>query len=211
MSNTTSSTDSGERLDNTQMGGKRRRNGHKYSCKCPICINMKHAKRGGDNDELAENLEQQDSNISSQVAGRKKKSNGHKKNCGCPICQNMRKKKGGKNDDDDEDDDYYDEEDNNLGIGSQIAGQKKKGNGHKKNCSYPICKNMRKKGGDDDEADENVDMTSNETPASDEDYENMDNGDMSYISGGTRRRKLRKSRRNKKTRRNRRRSYRRRR
>ena len=31
-----------------QLGGKRqgrRKNGHKFSCKCPICINMKHAKR----------------------------------------------------------------------------------------------------------------------------------------------------------------------
>ena len=38
----------------TQLGGKKhkkfvskKKNGHKDNCKCPICINMKHAKTGG--------------------------------------------------------------------------------------------------------------------------------------------------------------------
>ena len=199
MSDKNSSTDSGKDLDNTQMGGKRRRNGHKYSCKCPICINMKHAKRGGDNDELDKELEEDKSNMGSQIAGQKKKSNGHKKKCGCPICQNMLKKKGG--------------DDEESGIGSQIAGRKKKGNGHKKNCGCPICQNMRKKGGDEEnESDkkEDEDMKSIEIEALDNEYDDLDK-DISNISGGTRRRKSCKSRRNKKTRKNRRRSHRRRR
>ena len=29
------------------MGGKKKSNGHKATCKCPICKNMKHAKKGG--------------------------------------------------------------------------------------------------------------------------------------------------------------------
>ena len=27
-------------------GGIRKKNGHKANCKCPICVNMKHAKGG---------------------------------------------------------------------------------------------------------------------------------------------------------------------
>jgi hypothetical protein len=200
MSDKTSSTDSAESFDEVQMGGKRRKNGHKYSCKCPICINMKHAKRGGDNDELAEDLEEQQPNMGSQVAGRKKKGNGHKPTCGCPICKNMRKK-GGK------DDEFDDSE-----LGSQIAGRKKKGNGHKPSCGCPICQNMRKKGGEEDKKDDKKedDMQINETEALDEEYDNLDQ-DMSFISGGTRKRKSRKLRRSKKTRKNRKRSHKRRR
>ena len=195
MSDNSSSTDSGESFVQTQMGGKKRRNGHKYSCKCPICINMKHAKRGGDNDELTDNLE--DETVGSQVAGRKKKGNGHKPSCGCPICKNMRKKGGDIETDEDE-----------TEIDSQVAGRKKKGNGHKPSCGCPICKNMRKKGGDEDKKED--DIKGNVTEALDEEYDNLDQ-DMSFISGGTRKRKTRKSRRNKKTRRNRRHSHRRRR
>ena len=164
MSDRIGSTNSGESLDNKQMGGKRRKNGHKYSCKCPICINMKHAKRGGDNDNLAKDIEEQESSIGSQIAGRKKKSNGHKKNCGCPICKNMRKKGG------DEDKETPDVDMNSS---------------------------------------EDVDMKSNETEALDSDYDDFDQ-DMSYISGGTRRRKSCKRRRNRKTRKNKKRSSRRR-
>ena len=159
MTGTNYLMDSRESLDNSQMGGKRRRNGHKYSCKCPICINMKHAKRGGDNDEFDKDLENKDSDDS--------------------------------------------------GIGSQIAGRKKKANGHKIKCACPICQNMRKKGGDEDKKEDN-DMKSNEIDAMDYEYENIDE-DISAISGGKRSRKSRKSRRNKKTRKNRRRSHKRRR
>jgi len=157
MSDNSISIDSGENLVQTQMGGKKRRNGHKYSCKCPICINMKHAKRGGDNDELA---------------------------------------------------DYSEDEE----VGSQIAGRKKKRNGHKPSCRCPICKNMRKKGGDIETDEDNMkdDMKDNVIDALDEEYDNLEE-DKSFISGGTKKRKTRKTRRNKKTRRNRRYSHRRRR
>jgi hypothetical protein len=35
----------------TQLGGKKKSNGHKQTCQCPICKNMKKSKRGGDIDE----------------------------------------------------------------------------------------------------------------------------------------------------------------
>jgi hypothetical protein len=118
---------------------------------------MKHAKRGGDNDELA---------------------------------------------------DYSEDEE----VGSQIAGRKKKRNGHKPSCRCPICKNMRKKGGDIETDEDNMkdDMKDNVIDALDEEYDNLEE-DKSFISGGTKKRKTRKTRRNKKTRRNRRHSHRRRR
>jgi hypothetical protein len=139
-----------DKSNEKQMGGKKRRNGHKYSCKCPICVNMKHAKRGGDNDDRNFNeYEADDKNdmnnmkndnindkeiVGSQIAGNKKKSNGHKKMCTCPICKNM-KNKSVKNLNIDKED----------GLGSNISGGKKKSNGHKKICACPICKNMKKK------------------------------------------------------------------
>ena len=53
----------GNNPEHTQLGGrKKKRNGHKDNCKCPICINMKYAKRskkkrGGENDDEYENME----------------------------------------------------------------------------------------------------------------------------------------------------------
>ena len=32
--------------NNTQIGGIKKKNGHKLDCNCPICINIKHAKGG---------------------------------------------------------------------------------------------------------------------------------------------------------------------
>jgi len=121
-------------MNKTQGGGGiRKKNGHKDNCKCPICLNMKHAKGGagydvGDDD---------DDSSSMQEGG--KKSNGHKANCKCPICKNMKKNsaksrvmKGG-----------------NAKNVTMKGG--KKSNGHKANCMCPICKNMKKRGGDDDD------------------------------------------------------------
>jgi hypothetical protein len=70
----------------TQLGGRRRKksNGHKANCGCPICKNMKHKKRGGGEEEDTE----------FKMGGKKK--NGHKANCGCPICVNMKHAKGTK-------------------------------------------------------------------------------------------------------------------
>jgi len=76
-----SSSDILSTVETAQLGGKKS-NGHKASCGCPICINMKHAKHGG-------------SSCSLKTGGKKRKGNGHKSNCGCPICKNMKKKRGG--------------------------------------------------------------------------------------------------------------------
>jgi hypothetical protein len=68
----------------TQLGGRKKKgNGHKANCCCPICKNMKKTKRGGEDPE-----------IEFKMGGKKK--NGHKANCGCPICINMKHAKGTK-------------------------------------------------------------------------------------------------------------------
>lgn len=109
-----------------QLGGARRKNGHKTCCSCHICDNMKNkAKRGGYEEDAEKEMIKR--------MGGSNKKNGHKPNCGCPICKNMKnaKKQGGADED------------------VKEGGRKKKGNGHKANCTCPICKNMakNKKGG----------------------------------------------------------------
>ena len=132
---------------NPQDGGKRRKNGHKMICKCPICVNMKHAKRGGDIDDISSSDEE---DIESNLVGGKKK-NGHKMMCKCPICKNMKmSKRGGDIYDEgesssNEDDTYYDNEGESSSdeedLTSLMGGKKK--NGHKMMCKCPICKNMK--------------------------------------------------------------------
>jgi hypothetical protein len=96
-------------------GGKKKSNGHKATCKCPICKNMEN-KKGGGNKYLE--LKKNSTGTSSVVKGGKK-SNGHKATCKCPICVNMkhqqsskknrrvtrgkRTRRGGDKDDDDDD------------------------------------------------------------------------------------------------------------
>ena len=135
-----------------QLGGARRKNGHKATCSCHICENMKNkAKRGGYEEDIEkENLKKM---------GGSKKKNGHKPNCACPICKNMKnktKKRGGGDDDEDKDMDEEGDEDKDMDEDEDEdeemqEGGKKKGNGHKANCKCPICKNMKKskKGGDE--------------------------------------------------------------
>jgi len=157
-----------ENKENTeaQLGGARRKNGHKIHCDCHICENMKNkAKRGGYQED-AERRELQ------RMGGSKKK-NGHKPNCVCPICKNMKNaKKGG------------DMDDKKIMLDVQEAGRKKKGNGHKATCGCPICKNMKKnkKGGDIDEI-----------PASDDEYDILDAAERGQpgqeLVGGTRKRR----------------------
>jgi len=67
----------------TQLGGgrKKKSNGHKSACGCPICKNMRNGKKGNGNNNITK--------------GGKKK-NGHKAICGCPICINMKHAKGTK-------------------------------------------------------------------------------------------------------------------
>jgi hypothetical protein len=113
-----------------QLGGAKRKNGHKATCSCHICENMKNkAKRGGyEEDAEKEQI---------KLMGGSKKKNGHKPNCGCPICKNMKNaKKGG-------DEKPYDDTDSKNDLA--ITGGKKS-NGHKASCACPICKNMKKKG-----------------------------------------------------------------
>jgi len=187
-----------------QMGGKKRSNGHKYSCKCPICVNMKHAKRGGDIDADDKNdsnnyIDDNRDNIGSQIAGNKKKSNGHKKKCPCPICKNMKNKRGG---DKSIDEVVVDEEEY---LPKNIFGGKKKGNGHKKMYTCPICKNMKKKVGGNkyDESsdktlinqDEDKENYDNEDEADDKEYNDLSGG-KTRRKGGKRTRKGGKSRRN---------------
>jgi hypothetical protein len=64
-------------------GGKKKSNGHKAVCGCPICKNME--KKGGYKIQALE---------PATIGG--KKSNGHKANCGCPICVNMKHQKASK-------------------------------------------------------------------------------------------------------------------
>ena len=120
-----------------QLGGAKRKNGHKANCSCHICENMKNkAKRGG--------YEEDDEKIQLKLMGGSKKKNGHKPDCSCPICKNMKNaKKGGYTEEESEGD--YNQMDKND---SNITGGKrgKKSNGHKANCACPICKNMKKKG-----------------------------------------------------------------
>ena len=146
--------------DKPQDGGKRRKNGHKMICKCPICINMKHAKRGGDIDDVVSSSDEEDYNDDEyfEFTGGEKK-NGHKMMCKCPICKNMKmSKRGG---DIYDDDSSSDEGEYNDGEGEsssdeenfELMGGKKK-NGHKMMCKCPICKNMKmsKRGGGDTDA-----------------------------------------------------------
>lgn len=170
-----------ENKENTeaQLGGARRKNGHKIHCDCHICENMKNkAKRGGYQED-AEKRELQ------RMGGSKKK-NGHKPNCVCPICKNMKNaKKGG------------DMDDKKIMLDVQEAGRKKKGNGHKATCGCPICKNMKKnkKGGDIDEGLDATPEVQPKTPipASDDEYDILDVAEKGQpgqeLVGGTRKRR----------------------
>ena len=155
------------------MGGKRK-NGHKSSCICHICENMKNkARRGGYEEEVEKQKE--------NMMGGSKKKNGHRKACMCPICKNMKnsKKRGGSksnrrtrrrkggDDKEDTDSDTSDEEeemgeenedDKENTYESMNGGKRKRGNGHKKNCKCPICKNMRKSKRGGEEPDEENQM-----------------------------------------------------
>ena len=73
-------------VDQVKLGGAKRKNGHKLTCTCHICENMKNkAKRGGYSEELKKKEE--------YISGGSKKKNGHRKSCKCPICKNMNNSK----------------------------------------------------------------------------------------------------------------------
>jgi hypothetical protein len=168
----------------TQLGGKKK-NGHKANCNCPICINMKHAKR-------------------SKYSKRRKH---HKRG-------KTRRKRGGANSPDidsesdsdldsesDSDSDNVEEADDDEeavnveeadededatssnipttssetdgDVRTEGGRKKKKRNGHKANCKCPICKNMRKgKRGGEGESE----GKGNEVKATEEEYDALMEG-----------------------------------
>ena len=176
------------RIPTAQLGGKKKKNGHKPSCACPICKNMKKSKQGGqDNNDKVE-TEQNIFSIMQNTGGSKKKKNGHKPSCACPICTNMKHSKHGGDYSDDEDDDSSEEEEE---IKVSKGGSKKKKNGHKPSCSCPICNNMKhsKHGGDDvvEEKSEKPEKVSKLSLAGDDEYNDIDEipENKTPITGGS--------------------------
>jgi hypothetical protein len=192
----------------SMMGGAKRKNGHKSTCSCHICENMKNkARRGGYRADAQK--------AALKKSGGSRKKNGHSPTCGCPICKNMKNakksKRGGQ-------DPYLDEPDieNQMGDveeggikatpysqeydssimdtssekmpagvsgGSRKRRGSRKSNGHKPDCGCPICKNMKKKsqkGGDDMPV----------MPADEKEYDEIDNIPASPAqSAGTKKRR----------------------
>jgi hypothetical protein len=107
------------------VGGAKRKNGHKATCGCHICENiMNKAKRGDYKPKVASG-----------------KVNGHKAECRCPICKNMMAKKGRSGGSEVN----TPSSDSLTQVGRQTKKLRcgKKSNGHKTACLCPICKNMR--------------------------------------------------------------------
>lgn len=180
-----------------QLGGAKRKNGHKANCSCHICENMKNkAKRGGYQEDVEK--------AALKKMGGSKKKNGHKPNCGCPICKNMKNSKKGKHEDSSSSDDSSSDEEKEE---KHKITHKKKGNGHKPDCGCPICKNMKKskKGGDEPDEENQLgdieegnvkadpNLKSNETSASEGDYDALDSAEKGQagtnVVGGTRKRR----------------------
>jgi len=178
------------------MGGSKKKNGHRKACQCPICKNMKNSKkrggsksrktkrrRGGDNDET--DTSDDENNFSNDETDT--------------------------SDEEDELGEEEEQEQENIEEDKNGGRRKKKGNGHKVNCKCPICKNMRKKrGGDNDEqpdvenqigdleeagikATTGSDLQDNETKASTNDYDALDAAEKGEagqnVVGGTRKRR----------------------
>ena len=177
-------------------GGSKKKNGHRKACICPICKNMKKSKkrvgskstrrtkkrRGGDDEDNEvdtdsdtdtdssdeeeekgeqeeEEQEEQEEEQEKKGGRRKKRGNGHKATCKCPICKNMRKKKGGEQPD----------------IENQIGDIEEGGI----------------------KATTGSDLTQNETPASDSDYDSLDDAEkgqagLNVVGGSRKRRRGRK-------------------
>ena len=126
---------------------KRRGNGHKATCKCPICKNMrkKTSKKGGEEPDIENQMgDLEEGGIKAQ-----------------PISKDVKYTDADKNEvveveaDEEEYNDLDMAEKGEAGPGLKVGGtkvggkkknrtSKKRGNGHKANCMCPICKNMRK-------------------------------------------------------------------
>jgi hypothetical protein len=105
----------------------KKKNGHKASCMCPICINMKHSKRGGGD---VEDMDVEDDESSSDED------------------MDVDDDDESSSDEDMDIDDNKDDKDDKESK-MDLSGGRRKKNGHKANCKCPICKNMKKsmKGG----------------------------------------------------------------
>jgi hypothetical protein len=188
-----------------QLGGAKQKNGHKAHCTCHICENIKNKTKRGGYEEDAEKEQ-------IKRMGGSKKKNGHKPNCGCPICKNMKNAKKGGYPKEESEGEYNEIDKNDSNITGGKSG--KKSNGHKANCQCPICKNMKKKtrkGGEHEpdienqlgdieegmvkgEKTETMDVKTKETPATDQEYDELDALEKGMagpgaIGGGTRKRR----------------------
>jgi len=211
----------GKDINESKLIGGKRKNGHKLDCTCHICENMKNkARRGGYEEEVEKEQEKK--------MGGSKKKNGHRKDCTCPICKNMQnlKKKGGskkmrkelveemkpKDVEEVEVEEEVEETESTKPTMEKMGGKKKRGNGHKPDCSCPICKNMRKKKGGAEMGDIEeggikgvISETKQlETKATDKDYDELDAAEKGQagpnVVGGTRKRRGKKGRKTRKAR-----------
>ena len=118
-----------------KMGGSKKKNGHKPNCNCIICRNMKNSKKGGFEDDLYKPYDNEESKNDLNITGGNEEDI-EKENV---IIAS------------DNDYDYLDnlnisDSNSNLKVGgTRKKRYSKKSNGHKLNCGYPICKNMKKK------------------------------------------------------------------
>ena len=166
-----------------RMGGSKKKNGHKPDCKCPICINMKNAKN----------------KTNKTISGGKKR-------------KTRKTYKGGQDgemDGEEKEEQAEEQAEEQVEQGEEITDEnvfpidggskKRKGNNHKIDCKCPICKNMRKKGGDEPEIQQELPTVNqtessenNETPASTSDYDELEKnigGTRKYKKGGKKTRK----------------------
>lgn len=163
-----------------KMGGAKKKNGHKMSCSCHICENMKNkAKNGGYEEDAKKEI--------LKKKGGSKKKNGHKPDCTCPICKNMKNKMNKKGGAETEDNTTIElkggkSKSNKKNRSKSKTMKSKRSNGHKANCTCPICNNMRKKskkGGDGMEVEGTIEEKLVEKPEPKPEKEEMETEDVS--------------------------------
>ena len=117
---------------------KKRGNGHKATCKCPICKNMKKkSRKGGEEPDIENQMgDLEEGGIKAQkISSTVKYADNEEKNEPKEVEAS--------------EDEYDLAEKGEAGLNIKVGGKKnltskKRGNGHKANCMCPICKNMRK-------------------------------------------------------------------
>jgi hypothetical protein len=116
-----------EKEEKQKVTHKKKGNGHKPNCGCPICKNMKKSKKGGD--------EPDEENQIGDIEEGQVKANPNLQSNEIPAS--------------DGDYDALDAAEKGQAGPNVVGGTRKrrgsrKSNGHKPNCGCPICKNMRK-------------------------------------------------------------------